>query len=391
MLPQTAGTGASLAPMVRCGTLPLRLLALEYGAASVYSEETIAQALAETTRHAREDGYVDFVSKSGSTVLRTLPRVERAQLVVQLGAASAVHALAAAELVAHDCAGVDVNMGCPKPFSTTGGMGAALLKDPERAADIVRTLARNLPVPVSCKVRLLDDARATLDFVRAMEHAGASCIAVHARRADDREKAVAARWEALRPVVEAVGVPVLANGDLYTWDDIERVRRDSGCAGVLLARPALLNPSIFRGRERGPLPLRDVIAAYLRNCERHGAHYVTSKYTVIEMMRASRHPRRALDIARRDRSLDGIEIANVSPLKSVGELAALFPCAADDDGAAWPSDPAATDDALALPRRGAARDAPAEDPAPAKRPRHLEPADGGSAASTPGDATCALD
>ena len=68
----------------------------------------------------------------------------------------------------------------------------------------------------------------------------------------------AARWDALRPVVDAVGVPVLANGDLYTWDDIDDVRTRAGCAGFLLARPALLNCSIFRGRERGLLSLRPV-------------------------------------------------------------------------------------------------------------------------------------
>ena len=162
-LAQLQGSAVSLAPMVRCGSLPLRALALEYGAAAVYSEETIAHALAETTRHVDARGYVEFVAtktnaREPTVVLRTHPALERSRLVVQLGAADGPLALRAAEQVAGDCAGIDINMGCPKAFSVHGGMGAALLKTPERAADIVRTLSRNLPTdgpnacPVSVKV-----------------------------------------------------------------------------------------------------------------------------------------------------------------------------------------------------------------------------------------------
>ncbi|CAM9388132.1 unnamed protein product, partial [Choristocarpus tenellus] len=98
-----------------------------------------------------------------------------------LGTADAVSALKAAQHVERDVAAVDVNMGCPKRFSLQGGMGAALLKKPEVAADIIGTLRRNLSVPVTSKIRLLDNAEDTVEFSRRLEKAGAGALTVHAR------------------------------------------------------------------------------------------------------------------------------------------------------------------------------------------------------------------
>ena len=99
-------------------------------------------------------------------ILRVAPR-ERGKLVVQLGAAEASCALAAAAHVADHVAAIDLNMGCPMHFSTSGGMGAALLRAPERAADILNTLRRNLNVPVTAKIRLLSSAAESVELARA--------------------------------------------------------------------------------------------------------------------------------------------------------------------------------------------------------------------------------
>ena len=245
-----------LAPMVRLSTLPLRLLCLERGATLVCSQETHAAKLLAARAVAPACGGVEFRGAGGNVVFRTHP-LERGRVVCQLGAAEAASALRAALLVEPHVAAVDLNMGCPKRSALAGGgTGVALLRDPERAADIVRTLRRNLGVPVSVKVRLLGGkdaaergagshagmlgtagagaaavaaaaaaaARDTLETMRRLESAGAQAIVVHARRAHEVGEAEGAvRWAALRPLASALGVPVLANGGVGARGEEEGV------------------------------------------------------------------------------------------------------------------------------------------------------------------------
>ena len=167
-------TGVHLAPMVRCGTLPLRALALQQGADLVWGEEIIAQRLAGCVREENVAlGTVDFWTgdHKRNLVLRTNRELERGRLVCQLGVASAEHALAAAKVVEADVDQIDINMGCPKKFSVQGGMGAALLKNQEAAVEIVRTLAQNLSIPVSAKIRLLETQEKTVAFAKVRREA----------------------------------------------------------------------------------------------------------------------------------------------------------------------------------------------------------------------------
>ncbi|MES1923280.1 hypothetical protein MHBO_004829 [Bonamia ostreae] len=94
-------------------------------------------------------------------------------VVFQLGTADAVNALKAVKVVQRDIKAVDINMGCPFKFSVAGGMGAALLRKPEVVRDIVQTLKRNIDVPVTCKVRVLENVDESLELVRRIEKSGA--------------------------------------------------------------------------------------------------------------------------------------------------------------------------------------------------------------------------
>ena len=141
-----------LAPMVRLGTLPLRLLAIERGAELVYSEEIVAAKLAKAERRVDERlGTVDWWV-GGGIVLRTCA-AERGRLVVQLGTSGADEAVAAVAALRFDpsdhlrdgIVGVDVNMGCPKRSAVSGGSGGALFADAERAEAVVRALRAALP------------------------------------------------------------------------------------------------------------------------------------------------------------------------------------------------------------------------------------------------------
>ncbi|CAN0330889.1 unnamed protein product [Ectocarpus sp. 12 AP-2014] len=220
-------------------------------------------------------------------------------------------------------------MGCPKRFSLQGGMGAALLKQPEVAADIVGTLRRNLSVPVSVKIRLLETPGETVEFARRMEKAGACALSVHVRKVGDTP-ASKARWEELRPVVDAVNIPVIANGDVYTRADMAGIKALSGCSSVMLARPALLNCSIFKP-DGHVLPLKEVIQQYLRECFRYDSVYQNAKYTVMEMLTKRRHPDHLKESISLGLPVGAPGMREVTPAKTLEQLAKLWDVGTDFD------------------------------------------------------------
>lgn len=98
-------------------------------------------------------GTVDYVNHlNGYLVFRTSP-LEKEKLVFQMGTADADRAVKLAKMVQHDVSAIDVNMGCPRPYSTSIGMGAALLSRPETAKSILKALVENINLPITCKIR----------------------------------------------------------------------------------------------------------------------------------------------------------------------------------------------------------------------------------------------
>jgi len=324
--------GEALAPMVRASTTPLRILALKYGADYVYTEELVDRALSETIRVENPTlQTIDFVkdtTKLSKKVLRKLGnepalilridrKLERGKLVCQLGTGEPELALPAVLHVKNDVDAFDINMGCPKKFSVSGGMGSALLADPERACRIVKSLRDHLDDhPVSCKIRLLKDTQSTVDFVSALVNAGAHAIAIHARQPGD-DCTRPAHWDDLEEVVPLIkskfpSLPLLINGDFYTRQEFTEFQTKHGTSGVLLARPALYNTSIFRKPPTivvddnndsvlpppvvygydSPLLLdkTTVVQDYLRESTRYNTHYKNVKYVVGEMMTNRRTP-----------------------------------------------------------------------------------------------------
>lgn len=330
--------GVALAPMVRASTTPLRVLALKYGADVCYTEELVDRSVTETIRTVNTtttssaDGTtttktIDFIKDTSGLskrvkrrlereggpplFLRIDPSIERGKLIGQLGTGQPELALKAALHLSKDVDAIDVNMGCPKKFSVGGGMGSALLRDPSRAANILRTLRENLSVPVSCKIRLLKDTQETLTHCQTMiDKGGVNAIAIHGRRVG-HESTVKADWETLANVVTILRqrhplLPILVNGDFYTRDEWNEFMTQTGASGVLLARPALHNTSIFRKPTtttnttvveklygyNSPLLLdkTTVIRDYLRECVKYNTHYKNAKYVVAEMMNNRRAP-----------------------------------------------------------------------------------------------------
>ena len=303
--------GKVLAPMVRASTTPLRTLALAYGADLVYSEELVDRSLTQTIRQVNPRlGTIDYVkdismlspkvqrklAREGRPCLmvRIDPILERNKLVCQLGTGEPELALEAAQHVYQDFAAIDINMGCPKKFSVSGGMGSALLQDAPRAGRIISTLRRHIPRPISCKIRLLPTAEETIEFVRHMIDAGVNAVAIHARTVG-QDAVVPADWTTLEIVMSRLvqdypNFPFLLNGDFYDRQEIDDMIQKTKASGVMLGRPALYNTSLFQPLSE---PLRDkklVAQQYLKYSARYEQHFKNAKYVLCEMINNRRTP-----------------------------------------------------------------------------------------------------
>ncbi|CAM4621388.1 unnamed protein product [Lepidochelys olivacea] len=275
-----------LAPMVRVGTLPMRLLALDFGADIVYCEELIDIKMVQCKRVVNEVlETVDFVAPNERVVFRTCVR-ERDCVVFQMGSADAERALAVAKLVENDVAGIDINMGCPKEYSTKGGMGAALLSDPDKIECILSTLVKGICKPVTCKIRILPSLEDTISLVKRIEKTGVAAIAVHGRKKEERPQHPV-HCEVIKAISEAVSVPVIANGGSHDfikeYTDIEAFQQAAGASSVMIARAAMWNPSIFR--REGLCPLKEVMQEYIKYAVRYDNHYTNTKYCLCQMLR----------------------------------------------------------------------------------------------------------
>ncbi|WVQ79186.1 hypothetical protein IAT38_001282 [Cryptococcus sp. DSM 104549] len=235
-----------LAPMVRTGTLPMRLLSLYYGAGLVWSPEVVDKAIIGAQRTVDPETGVITYHKGQGPIFSTHP-IEKPYLIFQIGSSDPKLAVKAAQTVQQDVSGVDLNCGCPKPFSTHSGMGAALLSTPDLLLDILRALLSAIPLPISCKIRLLPTQPSTLYLASRILRTGIRNLTVHCRTRSMRpgERAL---WERLGNIVDMGrqrGVPVICNGDGDGWPNWERIRKETGADSVMLARAAERNPSVF--------------------------------------------------------------------------------------------------------------------------------------------------
>ncbi|KAF8571080.1 hypothetical protein P879_04160 [Paragonimus westermani] len=275
--------------MVRISTHPLRLLALKYGADYVFSEELIDQRILRSTRVVNDElNTVDFLLPDGSVTFRTSAE-ERKRVVAQLGTPDAKQGLNAAKMLENDVVAIDVNMGCPKEYSIKGGMGAALLTQPDKVKDILTCLTTSLRVPVTCKIRILPKLEDTLALAKLIESTGVAALTVHGRTPGERPRH-RNHDEVIRAISETVSIPVIANGGsrdtIRLYEDIEFFRQQTGAAAVMVARAAMWNPSIFLSpkHDRVPPLLHDVVREFLTLAVRYDLHATGTKYCIQQML-----------------------------------------------------------------------------------------------------------
>lgn len=168
--------------------------------------------------------------------------------------------------------GIDINMGCPVPkIAGRSNAGASLMKDHERAIKIVKTLkSENLGVPISVKTRLgWNKEDEILEFARKLEEAGVDLLTVHGRTKSQGYSG-SANWDVIAKVKKIISIPMIANGDIKSAEDVKNCLSITGADGVMIGRAALGNPWIFSGK----IPdLKEIKKVVLRHAQLHVGHY----------------------------------------------------------------------------------------------------------------------
>ncbi|MDE7296984.1 MAG: tRNA-dihydrouridine synthase [Clostridia bacterium] len=151
---------------------------------------------------------------------------------------------------------VDINMGCPMPKIVRNGEGSALMENFPLAEKVIAACVKSgKPVSVKFRTGITEDKKCTAEFARLCEGAGACMITIHGR---SRERIYAGKcdFQEIAAAKAAVNIPVIANGGIYSKSDGERMLRETGADGVMIARAALFRPHIFcdfTGREAPPM------------------------------------------------------------------------------------------------------------------------------------------
>ncbi|GAA5907658.1 hypothetical protein JCM6882_008941 [Rhodosporidiobolus microsporus] len=286
------------APMVRYGKLPFRALVSEYETHLVWSPMMLAAEFgrsaiardADFSTNSTERGTFYLDSKHAGPAVaewddaperrgihadpvarRKRQRKVRGKLLIQFAANDPVQLADAAELARPWVDAIDLNCGCPQKWAFQEGIGCALLRKPELVRDLVRATKQRLgwEFPVSVKIRVDDDPRRTEELVSSIIAAGADILTIHGRTRHQSSAGFPVNQDAIAFAVSCAkgAVPTVANGDVFTKQDGEEMRKRTGVQGVMSARGLLANPALFAGYEQTPI---EAIQSFLTHSVSYG-------------------------------------------------------------------------------------------------------------------------
>ncbi len=243
-----------LAPIARYSDTAFRQLALDYGADITYTPLISVKAALFSPKQE----YFKVVS-----MVRPVG--------IQLFGYEPKEFLEVAKIAESYCDFIDVNCGCPAPKVLKSRGGSYLLKEPQRIGRIISILKKNISIPVTLKIRTSIEGKDVAHEVALLaEQNGADAIAVHPRSVEQGYSGKA-DWSQIKRINGMVDIPVIANGDVCSSEDIKNIKEVTGCSSVMIGRAAISNPSIFGSevKEKSLGDVREWAFQYLKHFEQY--------------------------------------------------------------------------------------------------------------------------
>lgn len=269
-----------LAPMAGVTDLPFRMLCKEQGASLVYTEMISAKGI--------------YYNNKNTGKLWETDASERPVSLQLFGSDPDLMADMAAKIEDKDFDIYDINMGCPVPKVVNNGEGSALMNNPKLAGEIIEKMTKAVKKPVTVKFRkgFGKDDNTAVEFAKVAEAAGAAAIAVHGRTREQYYQGKA-DWDVIRDVKNAVSIPVIGNGDLFTPENVKNMYEHTGVDGFMFGRGVRGNPWLFKRTrvylETGEIPVPPTPEEIMDMMIRHGKMNISFKGEFTGMREMRKH------------------------------------------------------------------------------------------------------